>query len=580
MQVKSNMNTIDRNTKSISLKERRKRIIQLFRFLVFDVAKERTLGKILGKKWLAKGYEARNQRRAQRFVETALLLGGVLIKLGQYLSARFDILPEVWIKELSRLQDAVPPVDFSDLRPIIEADLGGKLEDLFLEFNQSPLASASLGQVHEARLPDGTRVAVKVRRPGIDLIIEADLEALNRVIDFLKRRTDLGKLADLSSIAREFEVTLRRELDYTKEAKNAERFKANLQKLKHIYVPQIYAQWSSSRVLTTEFIDGIKITSSEALEAAGLDRHKTARILANCYLNQLFIDGFFHADPHPGNLFVRPGPHGLQVVFIDFGMVGEISNEMRLQLRRLIVGVVNRDVEGVLQAFVALGFVKKEEDIDKVRVAISFFIEKFIGYDLGQIKAMDRGKVFEEVSYIIYSNPLYIPGDFSFLSRAMETLIGLCTKLSPQLNFITEARPFAIRLVEEELGSPQVVESLTGVTQFLNGLPGAATVSAFLNSPAGEQVKANAMQLVTLPRTLNQTLEKLESGRLQVQFQSAELKQLTERVQRSNERVVTSVMASGFLVSGVILSTASAPVWAAALCLVGAGFMGLMLLRR
>lgn len=329
------MNSADKSTKTVSLKDRRKRIIRLFRFLISDILREQFLGKILGKKWLEKGSEARNHRRAQRFVETALELGGVLIKLGQYLSARFDLLPDIWIQELSRLQDAVPAVDFSDLRPIIEQDLGGKLEDLFLEFNQSPLASASLGQVHEARLPDGSRVAVKVRRPGIELIIEADLEALNRVIDFLKRRTDLGKLADLKGIAREFETTLRRELDYTKEAKNAERFKANLQKLKYVYVPQIYWKFSSNRVVTTEFIDGIKITNYHAIDEAGLDRHKIARILSNCYLNQLFIDGFFHADPHPGNLFVRPGPYGVQVVFIDFGMVGDISDSMRLTMPKI-----------------------------------------------------------------------------------------------------------------------------------------------------------------------------------------------------------------------------------------------------
>ncbi len=574
------MNSINKQNKSVSLKDRRKHILSLFRFLVFDVAKEKFLGRILGKKWLAKGSEERNRRRAQRFVETALELGGVLIKLGQYLSARFDLLPEIWIKELSRLQDAVPAVDFGDLRPVIEQDLGGKIEDLFLEFNQSPLASASLGQVHEARLPDGSRVAVKVRRPGIDLIIEADLEALNRVIDFLKRRTDLGKLADLKGIAREFETTLRRELDYTQEAKNAERFRANLQKLKYVYVPQIYEQFCSNRVLTTEFIDGLKITNYEALEAAGLDRNKIARILSNCYLNQLFIDGFFHADPHPGNLFVRPGPYGVQVVFIDFGMVGDISTEMRLQLRRMIIGIVNHDIEMTLGAFVALGFVRKEEDIDKVRVAITFFIDKFVGYNLGQIKSMDRAKVFEEVSYIIYSQPLYVPSDFSFLSRAMETLIGLCTSLSPTLNFITEAKPFMQRLAAEELGSAEVLENLSEIGQFLSGLPGATTVSAFLKSPTGEQVKASALQLVTLPRTLTQTLEKLESGRLQVQFQSAEIQQAAEKVQRTNERVVSGVMASGFLVSGVLLSTASAPVWAAVLCLLGAGFMGLRLLLK
>jgi len=557
-----------KNKKLISLKDRRKRIISLFRWLVYDVLLEKVQRRFLGTKWVEKRQVARNRRRAQRFVGAALELGGVLIKLGQYLSARFDLLPDEWIEELSRLQDAVPPVDFAELRPAIEKDFNGKLEDLFLEFNQSPLASASLGQVHEARLLDGSRVAVKVLRPGINLIVEADLEALNRVIDFLSRRTDLGKFADLKSIAREFDRTLRRELDYIEEAKSAERIKENVRSLKYVYVPKIYAERSSQRVLTTEFIEGYKITNFAAIDAAGIDRDKAARVLANCYLNQILIDGFFHADPHPGNLFLRNGPDGLQVAFIDFGMVGEIAPEMRVQLRKLVYAIVSRDIEGVVESFDGLNFIKSPEDKDKIRVAVSFFLEKFVGYNLGELKEMDYRKIFDEVSYIIYSQPLYLPGDFTFLSRAMETLIGLCTSLSPKLNFIAEAQPFIKRLAAEEFG--QATNAAGGATE--GGLGG------FLNSPLAAQLQTSALQLLTLPRSLSAALEKLESGRLQVQFQSQEVKQAAEKVERSNRRVVSSVMASGLLISGVVLITAAAPIWASILCLGGAGALMLQTL--
>ena len=256
----------------ITLKERRKKIIKFFRFLITDILREKLQQRVLGKKWVESRRIARNKIRAERFRTTALELGGVLIKLGQYLSARFDLLPEEWLVELAKLQDSVPAVDFAELRPILERDFGDKLENLFLEFDTTPIASASLGQVHQAYLLDGTEVAVKILRPGIGSIIEADLEALNRVIDFLRKRTDLGKLADLKGIAREFEVTLRRELDYMQEGKSAERIKENLKKLKYVYVPKVFWERTSSRVLTTEFIHGYKITNYAAMEAAGIDR--------------------------------------------------------------------------------------------------------------------------------------------------------------------------------------------------------------------------------------------------------------------------------------------------------------------
>ncbi|MDB5081044.1 MAG: hypothetical protein JWP00_2968 [Chloroflexi bacterium] len=567
-------------TKPITLKDRRKRIVGLFRYLVIDIATERVQGRVLGKKYIEQRSEARNRRRARRFVETSLELGGVLIKLGQYLSTRFDLLPEVWLEELSRLQDSVLPVDFSLLLPVIEQDFGGTLDELFLEFNPQPLASASLGQVHEARLLDGTRVAVKVRRPGIEVIIEADLEALNRVIDFLQRRTDLGKLADLKGIAREFEVTLRRELDYVKEAESARRFKNNLKKLKYVYVPVVYGERSSGRVLTTEFIDGYKVTNYPAIEAAGLDRHMVARVLANCYLNQALIDGFFHADPHPGNIFVRSGPLGLQVVFIDFGMVGEITSEMRYQVRRLIFSVLNRDVDAIISSFKKLGFIRREEDVDKVRLGINYFLDKFIGLSLGQLKALDRRKLFEEISYIIYNTPIYVPSEFSFMSRAFETLLGLCTSLSPQLNFTAEARPFMQRLLAEELGATNMPEGVTALLNFLGMLPGADNVQAFLKSPAGEQLRENTLQVISLPVKLNHTLERLESGRIQVQIQSSEVAQAAEKIQKSNERLLTAVLVSSFLISGVILATASAPIWATIFCLLVAVLISLRLFRQ
>ncbi len=539
--------------KTISLKERRKRIINLFRYLVFDFIYEDTERRILGAKWVGKRAEKRNRKRAQRFVTTALEMGGVLIKLGQYLSARFDLLPEVWIEELSRLQDAVPPVDFSELLPVIEKDFGDKLENLFLEFDRNPLASASLGQVHKARTLEGDLVAVKVLRPGISLIVEADLEALYKVIDFLSRRTDLGKWGDLKAIAREFDVTLRRELDYIEEARSAERIKANLTGLKYVYVPKVYRERSSSRVITTEFIDGYKVTNFEAIDRAGLDRARAARILANCYLNQILIDGFFHADPHPGNIFLMDTPGGVVVAFVDFGMVGTISEAMRNDLRKLVFNIVTRDIDGIIKNLNSLGFLRENVDLSTVRVGISFFLEKIIGLKLGELRALDYRKVFAEISYIVYSQPLYLPGDVSFIIRALETLVGLCTSVSPELDFVAETRPFIEKLAREEF----------------SGVPGASSslLPGFLNSPLAGQIQSSALQLLTLPRNLTNVLEKLDSGRIQLQVQSQEIKLAVERFEKGSKLVAQTILASSLMISGFLLFSSPAPFWVPLICL-------------
>jgi predicted unusual protein kinase regulating ubiquinone biosynthesis (AarF/ABC1/UbiB family) len=567
------MSAITKADKTIALKDRRKRIIRLFRWLAWDYALEGGQRKVLGKQYVEQRLEARNRARARRFTEEAIALGGVLIKLGQFFSVRYDLLPAVWIEELVRLQDSVPPVDFSEIRPIIEEDLGGRIEDLFAEFNQSPLASASLGQVHEARLLDGTRVAVKVRRPNIDTIIAVDLEALNRVIDFVGKRTALGKLADLKGIAREFEVTLLRELDYIKEAESAARFRENLKNLRHVYVPKVHQECSSLRVITTEFIEGYKITDFEGIARAGIDRHRTARILTNCYLNQFFIDGFFHADPHPGNLFVRQGPYGVEVVFIDFGMVGELTLDNRVQLRRMSIAILQRDIDTVVDCFRALKFVRTDEELDKIRIAATYFINAFLGRNLGELSQVNYFSIFQDLAFLFYSQPLYMPADFSFLFRAVSTLVGISTGLSTEIDLAKETRPFMQRLAAQELGSTQALQTITNIAEVLSNVPGGDTLVSFLKSPAGDQIRSELLLTLSLPRTLNRTLDNLEAGRLQVQVQSREISQSNERVVRSNKQLLSGFLGGSFLISTVILlSNPAAPLWALIMCILGLVF--------
>jgi predicted unusual protein kinase regulating ubiquinone biosynthesis (AarF/ABC1/UbiB family) len=533
--------------RKITLKERRKIIIKLFRWLVTDTVYEKAQTGILGKKWAEKQKVARNRARAVRFRETAIELGGVLIKLGQYLSARFDVTPPEWIEELSKLQDSVPSVDFAELKPVIEQDLGGTLEELFETIDPNPLASASLGQVHEAYTKDGRHIAVKVLRPGIQAIIEADLEAMNRVVEFLSRRTDLGKLADLRGIMKEFERTLRRELDYIKEAESAKIIKGNLRDLKYVYVPQVMSDYSSMRVLSTEFIEGVKVSNIEAIEAAGIDRDRAGRILANCYLNQILLDGFFHADPHPGNLFLRKDPDGnVQVVFIDFGMVGEITPTMKSGLRRMVYGVMYRNTDQVIEAMRELNFLREGESVDRLRVAVSFFVDKVLGLDLAQLRDTNFRVVFDEISYVIYNNPLYLPADFSFMSRAVETLIGVCTRLSPKLNFTEETKPFLKYIIEEETGF-----SPSGSTNGTNG----SQVENILNSEFGKELRNLGLEILAIPKNINSVLSRLNNGSSQEKILQEELKRVKDRQERT-EKVMTGVVASSVIISGAVIASA------------------------
>jgi predicted unusual protein kinase regulating ubiquinone biosynthesis (AarF/ABC1/UbiB family) len=300
-------------------------------------------------------------------------------------------------------------------------------------------------------------------------------------------------------------------------------------------------------VLTTEFIEGYKITDFKGIDAAGIDRDRAARILANCYLNQFLIDGFFHADPHPGNLFVRQGSNGVEVAFVDFGMVGEITPTMKRQVRRMVVAVMQRKTDDIIEAMRALNFIRKEEDIDKIRLAITYTLDKIMGLNLGELKNIDYGKFFEELSFMIYDNPLYLPSDFSFLTRAASTLSGVCTDLSPNLNLLVETRPFMRHLLADD--STSTVPKLPG------------NLNTLINPLILEQLQSTALTLISLPTTLASTLEKVDAGRLQVQFQSQEVKQAAERVDKIGSRIVASVLGASALVSGALVANSFLQSW-------------------
>ncbi|MDQ7030146.1 MAG: AarF/ABC1/UbiB kinase family protein [Ardenticatenia bacterium] len=435
------------------------------------------LPRVLRLGWVRAGAPARHERLAVRFRELAVEMGGVMIKLGQFLSARVDVLPPEVTRPLSGLQDEVPAVPW----PLVEAqlvrELGHPPDRLFAEFQPHPHASASLGQVHLARLPDGRPVAVKVQRPGIRAIIETDLAVLRQVIRWLKLIGFIRRRADLDALYAEFATSLQAELDYVQEAANARRFIEQFADDPAVYVPSPLDELTSRRVLVMERIEGIKITDFAGLEAAGISRRAVARTLFRTYLKQIFEDGFFHADPHPGNLFILPDDTApvpdegrpFVLVFVDFGMVGEIPPDVRQRLRAVLVAVVQHDFRRLVELAKELHFLLPSADDEEVARAFERLFQRFYGLSLGELQRIDLEEIallMAEFRSLLYHFPFQVPQNFILLGRCLGILSGLATSLDPDFSPVEEIEPFARRLIGEG-ASTHVVELIRLVTAWL-----------------------------------------------------------------------------------------------------------------
>lgn len=388
--------------------------------------------------WIQKKKQELYRSQARRFKETAVGLGGLLIKLGQFFSTRVDILPPSSIEELSSLQDEVQPVQFDRLKTLAEKEYAAPLEGVFAYIEQAPLASASLGQVHLAGLHNGQTVAVKIQRPDIDKLVAIDLKAIGRVVSLLKIFTDWEKFIDLDAIYLEFSETLQAELNYLQEGRNAETIAGNNREDQDLIIPRIIWEYTTDRVLTMEYVEGIKITDLAAIEAAGIDAKHLADRLLQIYIKQVLIDGFYHADPHPGNLFVRPDG---KIIMVDFGMVGQIPADTRDLLVDMVFSMVNRDYDRVVEYLTQIGFIRPGSDRRVLGRAVSIFLEQTLG-KAQDFSSNDLFTVLDDLEKLLYENPFQIPANFTFLGRALGTLYGICIKLSPGISFLDVARPY------------------------------------------------------------------------------------------------------------------------------------------
>jgi|GEM_PF-462398 Predicted unusual protein kinase len=384
---------------------------------------------------------------ARRFRNTAIELGGLLIKLGQFFSTRVDVFPQSSIEELSGLQDEVKPVPFKEIRQVAEDDFSHPLTEVYAEVDEMPIASASLGQVHRGVLVTGEIVAIKILRPGIEELVRIDLMAVRKVIDILKVATDWQQTIDMDAIYNEFSDTLLAELNYMQEGKNAEAIAASTND-PDVMIPAIFWQYTTHRVLTMEFMEGIKISEYETLSCAGIDRQAIALKLLQTYIKQILIDGFFHADPHPGNLFVTENG---RIVMIDFGMVGTIPQALRDVLVDLVFALVKRDNLQVVGHLKRIGFLRYDADNELVARAIGIFLEEALGAGTDWYSA-DFSGLLGDLEQLLYEQPFQIPAQFTFLGRALGTLYGLCIGLDPNFNFLDEAKPYLQGLAKGEKG--------------------------------------------------------------------------------------------------------------------------------
>ena len=492
----------------------------------------------------------RYRKAANAFRLEAIRLGGVMIKVGQFMSARLDILPQEITDELSGLQDEVVPESFENIRKVLETEFSSSLEEKFTYFEKTPVASASIGQVHHAhlicQLPGGKEgenemqeVVVKIQRPHIDEIVNVDLSALKVVGSWLYRYPPIHKRANVPSLLEEFSLSLYEEIDYLHEGKNAEIFAANFKDHSEIRVPAICWNYTTKRVLTLEDVQSIKITDYSAIEAAGIDRAEIAERLFGIYLKQIFEDHFFHADPHPGNLFIHPlgksdndGKVAWELVFVDFGMTGALTSTIQTGLKELLIGIGTRDASRVVKSFQTLNVLLPEADLNLLEKVTSRMFESFWGKttpEMMQMQQEEAIKFAREFRGLMYEMPFQVPENMILLGRCVGILSGMCTGLDPNFNIWTSLAPYAQKLVQNNGGSTWRVVL--------------------------QEIVSTLQTLVTLPKKAEALINRIEQGNLEVH--DPELRYRMRRIERGQNQLIKALIFAVLLFSGVQLYLAS-----------------------
>jgi predicted unusual protein kinase regulating ubiquinone biosynthesis (AarF/ABC1/UbiB family) len=489
-----------------------------------------------------KGRSERSRQTAVRFRALAIKMGGLMIKVGQFLSARLDVLPPEITDELAGLQDEVPPESFEAIRAKADSELALTLDEHYASFDETPLAAASLGQVHRACLRGADAaelgfadVVVKVQRPHIEQVVEVDLAALRRVGGWLQRYKPVRDRADVNALLDEFAATTRQEIDYLAEGSNAETFAEAFADDPRVHVPRVVWELTTRRVLTLEDVSAIKLSDYDAIEQAGISRAQVAEVLFDTYLRQIFEDGFFHADPHPGNLFVTPldgfdeeGNRDWQLTFVDFGMVGRVPENLRSGLREAVVAVGTQDGARLVRSFKTLDVLLPSADLHLIERASMAVFERFAGMSMGELREIDHAEMMSfglQFRELMLNMPFQLPENLLLLGRTVAILSGMCAGLDPEFELWRSIGPYATKLISDEGGSTWDTLLAEGTTLFQTaiGLPGRA----------------------------DRVLTAMERGELSVQTPMLDLR--IRRLERSVGRITGGLVFAALLIAGAIV---------------------------
>lgn len=452
-------------------------------------------------------------------------LGPTFVKLGQVLAGRADLLGPEWTVELGHLHSRVPAVPLETLRPQLRADLGGEPEAVFARFDPEPLAAASIAQVHRARLHDGTEVVVKIRRPGIETVIEADLRLLARLADWAHENWQALKPYRPRDLVRQFALSLRRELDLAAECRHAERAAANLASLGYLRIPRVHWAHTGPRVNVQDFIDGIPGEDLVAVDAAGLDRVLLARRGAQAVLKMIVEDGFFHADPHPGNVFYLPRN---ELALIDFGMVGRLSPRRREDLLHLLLGLVQHEPQAVADVLLDWTGETPEVDLVQLETEIEAFVDQYHGTPLAQLQL---GQMLSEVTAVLREHGLALPADLALLIKAFVSLESMGRGLDPGFHMAQEALP----LLRATLRARYRPRALAG--------------------RAGQALQQALAMAERLPHDVSQLMRRARRGQLHVSLELAHLKRVGDQIDHASNRLALAVVVAALIIGSSIVMT-------------------------
>jgi ubiquinone biosynthesis protein len=459
-------------------------------------------------------------------------LGPTFVKLGQILSTRPDIIPLKYIKELEKLQDEVPPYSYDLVVQMVQKELGANVSELFQSFDEKPFAAASLGQAHKAILKeDKVKVVVKVQRPDMEKIIETDLDILFYLTRLAERYIPESRLYDPVGVAEEFAKTIRMELDYGTEGRNAERFRKNFKEDKTVYVPKVYWELSSKYILTMEYIEGIKINHLKELDKAGYNRKKLAENGAKAFMKQMLIDGFFHADPHPGNILVMENEI---IGFMDFGMMGKIDKESREKYIDLLIAVLEYDSNKTLAGMLELGFTSQETiDTRSLKMDIADILDQYYDKTLKEIKL---GEFITQLVQISIKYHIKMPAELTLLGKSLITIEGIGLALDPDFNLTEIAKPYVKDIILERKSPQHLLLKLSN------------DLSEFYNL------------MFLIPKQLSKTLKKMEEGIFKLELQHRGLENLINALDKATNRLSYSLILVAIIIgSSLIMQTDKGP---------------------